>query len=205
MDLKKQLKRAEEELQKLDPKLGKIIEIQKPISHTPRDNYFSSLCRSMVSQQLSVPSAAAIFARLEKSTKLKPNLIANLSEAQIKQIGLSKQKASYLIDLANHFVDNPEIYDHLDLCSDQEVINELTAVKGIGLWTAQMFLMSTLLRLDIFAADDIGIQRAMKQLYGWKNVLPKQELERIANKWKPYRTVACWHLWQSLGSSNKPL
>ncbi|HUD05982.1 MAG TPA: DNA-3-methyladenine glycosylase [Candidatus Saccharimonadales bacterium] len=203
MDIAQSVKIAEEKLQKLDPKLGEIIELQKPVSYTSREGYFFSLCRSIVGQQLSVPSAAAIFARLEEITNLKPDKVAEISEAQIKQIGLSKQKASYLIDLARHFRDNPEIYDHLERSSDQEVIDELTAVKGIGVWTAQMFMMFTLLRLDVFAPDDIGLQRAIKELYGFKETPSKQKLEDIAERWKPYRTVACWHLWASLKNDSR--
>jgi DNA-3-methyladenine glycosylase II len=201
VDIKKTLKEAEAKLQKLDPKLGKLIELQKPIYREPRGNYFLSLCRSIVGQQLSVKSASAIFARLEEQTKLKPAKVATLNNSQTKEIGLSKQKASYLIDLGTHFRDNPEIYDHLDKATDQEVIDELVAVKGIGVWTAQMFLMFTLLRMDIFAPDDLGLQRAIKQLYGLKATPTKQEAEKLAERWRPFRTVACWHLWESLNNS----
>lgn len=192
------VKAAELELIKLDPKLGALIELQKPIIHQPRSDYFFALCRAIVSQQLSTSSAAAIFGRLEKLTDLKPDLVASLSDEQTKAIGLSRQKTAYLRDLALHFGENPKIYNHLEGLSDEQVITELTAVKGIGVWTAQMFLMFTMMRLDVFAPDDIGIQRAMKQLYGWDKLPDRQELEAIADKWRPYRTVACWHLWQSL-------
>jgi len=105
--------------------------------------------------------------------------------------------------LAQHFVANPRVYDHLDQLSDDEVIAELTAIKGIGVWTAQMFLMFTLLRPDVFAPDDIGLQRAMKLLYGWEAIPPKRELEAFAERWRPYRTVASWHLWESLNNTPK--
>jgi len=201
MNIKGSLQEAEEKLQKLDPILGRIIELQKPIYRLPRKDYFFTLSRSIVGQQISVNAAGAIFDRLEKLTNLEPTRVADLSQPQIKKIGLSKQKTNYLTDLAVHFRDNPEIYNHLDKSTNQEVIDELTAVKGIGIWTAQMFLMSTLLRLDVFAADDIGLQRAIKKLYGLDKIPTKIELEKIAEKWKPYRTVACWHLWKSLDNS----
>lgn len=194
---------AEETLQKLDPRLGQIIELQKPITRLPREDYFFSLCKSIVSQQISVSAASAIFSRLEDVTELKPFKVAQLSTGQIKNIGLSKQKANYLIDLAQHFVENPEIYNHLDKSTDEEVINELIAVKGIGLWTAQMFLMFTLQRPDIFASDDIGLQRAMKKLYKWLEIPSKSKLNKTAEVWKPYRTVACWHLWEYLDNPRK--
>jgi DNA-3-methyladenine glycosylase II len=198
MDISKSIKLAEKKLQELDPKLGGLIKHQKRMEHRPPDNYFFSLSRSIVSQQVSVASAAAIFRRLESETKMLPAAVVSLNDEQVKKIGLSRQKAAYLHDLAQHFVDDPALYNHLEKCSDNEVIEQLTAVKGIGAWTAQMFLMFTLSRLDIFAPDDVGLQRAMIRLYGWKKLPPKRKLEQIANKWRPYRTVACWHLWQSL-------
>lgn len=203
MSIETKIATAEGKLQKLDPKLGELIELQKPLIYKPRTNYFFSLCRSIVGQQVSVAAAATIFGRLEAATDIDPKKITKLSEDQIKAIGLSRQKAGYIKDLAQHFVDNPEVYNHLGQLSDEEVIADLTAVKGIGEWTAQMFLMFTLVRLDVFAPDDIGLQRAMKQLYGWKAAPNREKLEKTAAIWRPYRTVACWHLWQSLQNTPK--
>ena len=202
MSIEQQILLAEKELIKLDPVLGELIKLQSPLVHKPRTNYFFSLCRSIVGQQVSVAAAATIFGRLETATDINPAKIARLSEAQIKAIGLSRQKAGHIKDLAQHFVDNPQVYNHLGQLSDEEVIKDLTEVKGIGVWTAQMFLMFTLVRLDVFAPDDIGLQRALKQLYGWKTVPSKEKLEKTAEAWRPYRTVACWHLWHSL--DNEP-
>ena len=202
MAIEREIAKAEKELQGLDSKLGTLIELQKPLLHKPRTNYFFSLCRSIIGQQVSVAAAATIFGRLEAATDIDPTKIAKLSESAIKAIGLSRQKAGYIKDLAQHFVDDPQVYNHLGQLPDEEVIADLTAVKGIGVWTAQMFLMFTLVRLDVFAPDDIGLQRAMKQLYGWKIVPSKEKLERTAERWRPYRTVACWHLWHSL--DNEP-
>ena len=198
MTIEQKIVEAEAKLPQLDTKLGQLVELQRPLIHKPRTNYFFSLCRSIVGQQVSVAAATTIFARLEAATDIDPKKIATLSEEQIKSVGLSRQKAGYIKDLAQHFVDNPEVYNHLGQLSDEEVIADLTAVKGIGVWTAQMFLMFTLVRLDVFAPDDIGLQRAMKQLYGWKSTPGREKLEKTAAKWRPYRTVACWHLWQSL-------
>ncbi len=203
MTIGQKIARGERELMRLDPKLGELIKLQKPIVHKPRTNYFFSLCRSIIGQQVSVAAAATIFGRLEAATDIDPNEVVKLSEKQIKSIGLSRQKAGYIKDLAQHFVDNPEVYNHLGQLSDEEVIADLTVVKGIGVWTAQMFLMFTLVRLDVFAPDDVGLQRAMNNLYGWKSPPNRQKLEQTATKWRPYRTVACWHLWDSL--DNKPI
>ncbi len=203
MTIEQKIRQAETKLPELDTKLGQLIKLQKPIVHKPRTNYFFSLCRSIVGQQVSVAAAATIFGRLEAATDIDPKKVTKLTEKEIKTIGLSRQKAGYIKDLAQHFVDNPEVYNHLGQLSDEEVIADLTAVKGIGVWTAQMFLMFTLVRLDVFAPDDIGLQRAMKNLYGWKTTPKKVKLEKTAEQWRPYRTVACWHLWQSLHNTPK--
>ncbi len=199
--MERQIAEAEGELEKLDPVLGKIIELQKPIVHAPRSDYFFSLCRSIVGQQVSMAAASTIFGRFEEITKLDPNKVINLTDEQVKQIGLSRQKTGYLKDLAAHFAADPAVYNHLDKLPDDEVIAELTAIKGIGTWTAQMFLMFTLTRLDVFAPDDVGIQRAMMNLYGWEKLPDKQVLLENSEKWRPYRTVACWHLWRSLANT----
>src|SRR5665213_1141555 len=149
MDINREIELAETKLKELDPSLGQIIVSQGPLRHAPRDDYFQALCQSIISQQVSTAAAAAIFARLKQVTGLKPASVNIINPDQIKLIGLSRQKASYLIDLAEHFVTNPKIYNHLSESSDEEVIAELTAVKGIGAWTAQMFLMFTLVRLDV--------------------------------------------------------
>src|SRR5579875_2861945 len=133
-----EIAKAEVELIKLDPVLGKIIEMQRPITHKPRKDYFFSLCRSIIGQQISLAAASAILKRFEDITKLDPKRIASMSPEEIKTIGLSKQKASYLHDLAEHFVEDPKIYNHLNQLDDDKVIEELTAIKGIGVWSAQM-------------------------------------------------------------------
>ncbi len=198
MNQRQKVIQAEKELAKLDPKLGALIEFQKPIFFEPRTDYFFSLCRSIIGQQVSLAAAAAIFKRLEDATKLNPKKVTALSEEQAKAIGLSRQKLSYIRDLALHFVENPNVYEHLERLSDEEVIEELTAIKGIGVWTAQMFLIFSLTRLDVFAPDDVGLQRALMKLYDWKTLPPKRDLATFAERWRPYRTVASWHLWHSL-------
>ena len=201
MDKQKLIQEAEARLAVQDPILGRLISSQTPIVYAPRDDYFFSLARAITSQQISVASAAAIFSRLESVTAMDPAVVAQLTSEQTTHIGLSKQKTNYLRDLAAHFVENPSIYNHLDARTDEEIVTELTAIKGIGTWTAEMFLMFTLARLDVFAPDDVGLQRAIRNLYAHGNTLSKSELEEIADHWRPYRTVACWHLWQSLDNT----
>jgi len=159
--------------------------------------------QSFIGQQVSVAAANAIYGRFAERTELDPARGVALELDDIKAIGLSKQKAGYLHDLAEHFVDNPAVYNHLDTQTDEQVIEELTAVKGIGVWTAQMFLMFTLARPDVFAPDDGGLQRGMMKLYGWTELPPKKELAMRAEAWRPYRTVASLHLWQSLDNTSQ--
>ena len=194
---------AQHYLAKHDPKLGELIAQNGPIARQPRRDYFASLTRAIVGQQISVKAAASIFARFEELTQLKPENVVALSEEDIKTIGLSRSKARYIQDLAQHFVEDSAVYNHLESLSDDQVVQELTAVKGIGVWTAQMFLMFTLVRPDVFAPDDVGLQKAIVKLYGLDAVPPRSELELMAEKWKPYRTVACWHLWHSLDNEPK--
>lgn len=197
------IKKAEKELINLDPVLGKLIKKQALPPFTPKQDYFAALCSSIVSQQVSVAAARTIFGRLKEKTNLDPKAVVSLIDADIKTIGLSRQKSRYIRDLAQHFVAEPDIYNHLDKQNDNQVIAELTQVVGIGTWTAQMFLIFTLGRPDVFAPDDVGLQRAMMHLYGWEKLPPKKELIEIAERWRPYRSVASLHLWQSL--NNKPV
>ena len=197
------LSTAELELSRIDPDMGVIIQRNGPIVREPSTNYFESLSEAIVSQQISVKASDKIFGRFVEATQLNPEHVVALSEEDIKMIGLSGQKSRYLHDLAEHFVRDSAIFNHLDSLNDDEVITELTRVKGIGVWTAQMFLMFTLMRPDVFAPDDRGLQLAIQKMYGLPDVPPRAELEAIARKWSPYRTTACYHLWHSL--DNAPL
>ena len=194
---------AEKYLIKADKKLGALIKSQSHIDLRPDTDYFQSLASSIVSQQISVKAADSIFRRLVTATELDPEKILALSPEEVKAIGLSNQKNSYLRNLSNHFLASPEIYQNLESYDDETVIRELTAVKGIGIWTAQMFLIFTLARPDIFAPDDRGLQMAVERLYGYDQPLKRSELLAIAEPWMPYRSTASLHLWQS--RHNKPI
>ena len=194
---------AEKALQRLDPVLGAYIRRQGSIVREPRRDYFASLVRAIIGQQVSVIAAAKIYERFEKATGLDPRRTVRLQETDTKAIGLSASKTRYIKDVAQHFIKDSAVFNHLETLHDDDVIKELTEIKGIGKWTAQMFLMFTLIRPDVFAPDDAGLQRAIKTIYGFKDTPSRQELEEFARRWKPYRTVACWHLWRSL--ETKPL
>ncbi len=198
-----QLSEAEIELSKLDATMAALISQNGHQERASRQEFFPSLARSIIGQQISVKAATAILGRFEEATKMDPLETARLTEEQARAIGLSGQKYKYIHDLAQHFVDDSMVFDHLDTLSDDDVITELTKVKGIGVWTAQMFLMFTLIRPDVFAPDDRGLQLAVQKLYDLPDVPKRAELELIAAKWAPYRTVASWHLWHSL--NNEPV
>ncbi len=191
---------AERTLQTLDPILGTLITQHGTLPLRPTRGYFEDLARSIVSQQISVKAAAKIFERFTRATDLQPEKVLELTDTDIKTIGLSDQKSRYLHDLAQHFVDDQAVLDHLETLSDDDVIGELTRVKGIGTWTAQMFLIFTLHRPDIFAPDDRGLQLAVEKLY--EHTFTHDELAQFAERWAPYRSTACLHLWHSL--DNKP-
>lgn len=197
------LSRAETNLIKLDPTLGEVIQANGPILLRPKHDYFEALAGSIVSQQISVKAAAKIFARLQDATNLEPIKVLEIDESQQKAIGLSGQKLRYLHDLAAHFVEDSAVFDHLDSLSYDDIVAELTRVKGIGVWTAQMFLIFTLHRPDIFAPDDRGLQIAIQTIYDLPNLPARSELEQLAEKWAPYRSTACLHLWHSLDNTPK--
>jgi DNA-3-methyladenine glycosylase II len=195
------IKQAEKALIKQDPVLGALIKKQKLKPPARERGYFEALSGSIISQQISTYAAAAIYKRFADKTKLKPQNFLSLNPEEIKAIGLSGQKARYIADLAEHFVKDPNVYNHLERQTDEQVIAELTEIKGIGKWTAQMFLIFTLARPDVFAPDDVGLQRGMLNLYGWQTLPPKAELEAVAEKWAPYRSIASLHLWHSLDNT----
>jgi DNA-3-methyladenine glycosylase II len=197
------LSEAEIELGKLDVRMATLIERNGHVERDSREGFFPSLARTIVGQQISVKAAASILGRFVEATDMDPVRTAALSEEQARTIGLSGQKYRYIHDLAQHFVDDSMVFDHLDTLSDDEVISELTKVKGIGIWSAQMFLMFTLARPDVFAPDDRGLQLAVQKLYGLPDVPKRDQLIELASKWAPYRTVASYHLWHSL--NNEPV
>jgi len=194
------MRKAIRHLKKADPVLAAIIERVGPYRMNCDEPVFASLAEAVVYQQLHGRAAATIFKRLTDlaGLPLKPKGILKLSEVQMRAAGLSKQKVSYLRDLAAKTQSGEVRFGHLPGLSDEEVIKELTKVKGIGVWTAHMFLIFSLRRANVLPTGDLGIQMAIRKHYR-KRKLPKPALmEKIAKPWEPYRTVACWYLWRSL-------
>jgi len=187
-------------LKKCDPVLCAIIERVGKYRMEYGAAEFASLAEAIVYQQLNGKAAATIFQRFTAlaGDPPTPEGILKLTDAQMRGVGLSKQKSAYLKDLAAKTAAGLLDFARLPELSDEEVIEHLTQVKGIGVWTAHMFLMFSLRRPDILPTGDYGIQAAMKKHYK-KRKLPKpKDMEKIARVWAPYRSVACWYLWRSL-------
>ena len=187
-------------LKKSDPVLAEIIERVGPYKMNYDEPAFHSLAEAIVYQQLHGKAAATIFKRLTDiaGEPLTPENILKLSEEQMRGVGLSKQKLTYLRDLAAKTHSGELDFARLPDLPDAEVIKHLTQVKGIGVWTAHMFLMFSLRRPDVLPTGDLGIQMAIRKHYR-KRKLPKPvQMEKIAKCWSPYRSVACWYLWRSL-------
>lgn len=187
-------------LKKSDPILRAIIERVGPYKIEYGEPTFHSLAESILYQQLNGKAAVVIFNRFIEQTgdPVTPEGILKLSDAQMRAVGLSKQKTAYLRDLAQKTKDGLLNFEQLGEMSNEEVIEHLTQVKGIGVWTAHMFLMFTLRRPDILPTGDYGIQAAMKKYYRKRKWPKPKDMEKIAKTWAPYRSVACWYLWRSL-------
>jgi DNA-3-methyladenine glycosylase II len=194
------MRKAINHLKKADPVLAAIIEQVGAYRMNYDEPAFASLAEAIVYQQLHGKAAATIFKRLTDMSglPLKPEGILKLSEEQMRAAGLSKQKLSYLRDLATKAQTGEVQFAHLPEMADEEVIKQLTKIKGIGVWTAHMFLMFSLRRANVLPTGDLGIQMAIRKHYR-KRKLPKPaQMEKIAKCWEPYRSVACWYLWRSL-------
>jgi len=194
------MRKAINHLKKSDPTLAAIIERVGPCRMEFGEPTFHSLAESILYQQLNGKAAVTIFNRFTDlvGDPVTPHGILKVTDAQLGAVGLSKQKTSYLRDLAEKTNAGLLEFERLAELPDDEVIGHLTQVKGVGVWTAHMFLMFTLRRPDILPTGDYGIQAAMKKHYR-KRKLPKpKDMEKIAKSWSPYRSVACWYLWRSL-------
>ncbi|MDC3155120.1 DNA-3-methyladenine glycosylase [Pelagibacteraceae bacterium] len=191
--------KAKNELIKKDKKLGKIIESYPGDFLFTKSDPFYTLARSIVGQQISVKAAQAVWERLEiKVKKIKPKNFIEMHHMSMKACGLSRQKISYLKSLANTFQNNQLNILNSKIASDEDIINELIKIKGIGKWTAEMFLIFNLCRPDIFPADDIGLIKGISNCYNLKYPLSKERVLKMSLKWKPWRTVATWYFWRSL-------
>jgi DNA-3-methyladenine glycosylase II len=184
-----------------DPILHGVMRRVGPYTLKPSRDRFGMLVRSIISQQISMGAARAIRGRLEALVGkggMTPQKLASLTIDELRAVGLSPQKASYLHDLAAKVADDTVRLPRIGRLSDEEVITELTQVKGIGRWTAQMFLIFSLGRSDVFPIDDFGVKSAIIKLYSLPEPPTKAALLEIGRRWSPYASIGSWYCWRYL-------
>lgn len=196
------MERAARQLSQHDPVLAPVIKHAGLCTIRPHKDYYGELVDSIIGQQLSVKAAATITKRFKDLFDGKlpsPDQILMTEHESLRSAGLSNAKAKYVRDLAQHIVDGELELEKFDNLSNEEIISELVAVKGIGEWTAHMFMMFAMGRLNILAVGDLGIKAGIKKLYGLDHLPDANEITKIADKnnWHPYESVACWYVWQA--------
>jgi DNA-3-methyladenine glycosylase II len=193
-----------------DPVIAKLVERHGELSiearrrRRPPVDAYGMLLRSVIGQQLSVKAAATIYGRVLDifgGRTPAPEKLLEIEPERLRAAGLSGRKVEYVRDLASHVLSGELELDRLDSLSDEEVVEEITAVRGFGVWSAHMFLIFFLERPDVLPTGDLGIRNAVKRAYGLDEVPPPAELERIAEPWRPHRSLACIYLWESLANA----
>ncbi|MGC2441881.1 DNA-3-methyladenine glycosylase family protein, partial [Candidatus Binatus sp.] len=195
-------RRARMHLSKADPVLARIIAEVGPLGIQPRRERFQALARAIIFQQLAGAAANAIYGRFVALFPgvdfPSPEQVLAKTGAELRAVGLSEKKALYLKDLAAHIRDGKLDFHRFHKMTDEEIIEHLVMVKGIGRWTAEMFLMFNLGRPDVMPAGDLGVQNAIKRHYRMRQRPNRKRLLKHAERWRPYRTAAAWYLWRSL-------
>ena len=192
-------KRATRELAAVDPVMRKLIENSKGLTLRSRGDAFNTLARSIVGQQISVKAAQSVWDRLVAAVPaMQPEIVRKHDTELLRACGLSRSKVVYLVDLATHFAEERLSVTRWDEMSDDELIAELTQVRGIGRWTAEMFLIFYMMRPNVLPLDDIGLQNAVSRLYCKGRRLTRKQLTNFAKRWEPWRSVATWYMWRSL-------
>lgn len=190
---------------KKDPKLAKIIQKVGKYEISLVKNPYKSLIDAIITQQLSGAAADSISKKFQKLYQRypKPADVINTSDSKLRSVGLSKMKVTYIKDLSEKIQSKELRISSLKDRSDEEVVSHLTQVKGVGRWTAEMFLIFSLGRLDVLPVGDLGLKKGIQRLYSMHELPEKDEIEEIAEKWRPYRTVATWYIWKSLNQFDK--
>jgi DNA-3-methyladenine glycosylase II len=195
------IRRACRHLRAADPVMRAVIEAVGPFTLCLERDRFSVLVRSIISQQISTSAARSIRGRLQELAGpegLKAANLARFTADQLRSVGLSPQKVSYIADLAGKVNDGTVDLRQIGRLSDARVVEQLTQIKGIGRWTAQMFLILSLGRLDVFPHDDLGVRTVIRDRYGLTELPDKQKSLAIAAPWRPYASVASWYCWRAL-------
>lgn len=195
---------ALQHLRSADPILARIIEQVGPFALRSQPSHFYALLSSIVSQQISTRAAATILGRVAalfpSAAELTPPAVLALGPEPLRAAGLSGMKARYVLDVSERLTDGRLDLSRLATLDDEAVIAELLPVKGIGRWTAEMFLIFSLGRLDVLPVDDLGLRMAVQRCYDLAELPPAVQIRALATPWAPYRTVATWYLWRSLGA-----
>jgi DNA-3-methyladenine glycosylase II len=194
------MRKAISALKDADPVMGGLIEKVGPYRIRYLEPDFETLVKSIVYQQLSGKVAATIFGRLAEAAgdgRLTPEAALALTPRKMRALGLSRQKIGYIRDIAGHTLSGQADFAALRKMPDEDVIRVLTSLKGVGVWTAHMFLIFALRRKDVLPVGDLGIRAAVRKAYGFEAMPAPAEVERVGEKWRPYRTVASWYLWRS--------
>jgi DNA-3-methyladenine glycosylase II len=188
-----------------DPTLGKIIEQVGEFKLKKHNHHFAVLVESIISQQLATSAAEAIFGRFKALYPAFPTSADILStrKTKLRSVGLSGMKIDYLKDLSKHVEEGRLEIKKLPKMSDDEVISQLTQVKGIGRWTAEMFLIFSLGRLDVFPVGDLGLRKGVQMAFSLQELPKPKETEKYGERWRPYRSIATWYLWKSLQKFDK--
>ena len=192
---------ATDHLSRVDPKLGAVIARTGPCTLKPGGDCFIALCRAIISQQISGNVAIAITKRFKKlfpRSRPNPKHLLTLTDEQLLSAGLSRQKRSYLRDLAAHFAEGKVPTRRFAKMSDEEVIQSLIPIKGIGRWTAEMFLIFVLNRTDLLPVDDLGVRKGFQKVYGLQSEPKAAKMIQIAEKWRPWRTIGSWYMWRGM-------
>ena len=190
--------RGKKELKQIDKNIKKIIDMYEFPSLTTRENMFFTLIRSIVGQQISVKAADTIWNKIVNEAKeIRPEVIFSMDESIMRGCGLSKRKVEYMKAVSEKWLNGYDKINWHEL-SDEAVIERLVQIRGIGRWTAEMILIFTLMRPDIFPMGDIGAIRALEKIYNKGEKMDKKEIESIVKKWIPWRTIATWYLWRSI-------
>jgi DNA-3-methyladenine glycosylase II len=196
-----EIQRAVRHLRTSDPVMRDLMKKAGPFTLKPRRDRFHTLVGSIISQQISGKAADSIHARLKAKVapgRISAESLLQLRPEELRQVGVSPQKAKYLHDLAERVANGSLRLNTLARLTDEQVIEALIQVKGIGVWTAQMFLIFSLGRLDVFPHDDLGVRVAIRNLYGLDDLPDKHVGHRIAAAWRPYASVGAWYCWRSL-------
>ena len=198
----KEIIKGTQHLSENDPILAKIILKVPQYNVIPHKDYYKSLLRAIIGQQLSTTAASAINRRFLDyfENHPTPEKILESDESELRKLGLSAAKVKYVKDLSDKVLRKIVNFKNFSKKTDEEIIKEFTAVKGVGIWTVQMFLMFTLARLDVLPVSDLGIRKSIMINYKLKELPDEAKIKAIAKrrKWAPYSSIACWFLWQSL-------